>query len=232
MTTTKRKLQIEVSGDWYTDEIRNAWERGAFETVFVLGDMFQSQDDLFNIINGKAKLVGINEFALEQDDWTPPYPEASMEFIYGMARKGMGIVDEEEDYDDWKQPASASYGDWKYGRVGLTDDEIAMEEYLLSTTDGDYDPQPADPPSSERGIVTTDGTFYPCDWAEHRDLATFLNDECVETNGAIVIQRSRNQEVGHGFSWTFEGDSPSEAALATAWKHADAWSYEPEEIWS
>lgn len=65
---------FSISGEFITDHARNLWQERKFAKAFdLLGCLIGATREQHEaIIFGKAKLTGVNDVELEEDDWTPP----------------------------------------------------------------------------------------------------------------------------------------------------------------
>jgi hypothetical protein len=67
------KLNFSIHGDYITDLLRDLWAERSFVKCFEVFDTLigLSQDQKIAIIEGRMKLVGVNDLTLEEDTWTP-----------------------------------------------------------------------------------------------------------------------------------------------------------------
>jgi hypothetical protein len=75
MTETKI-VHFSIEGEFITEHVRNLWQERRFahclKTLGCVNGLTRDQHEA--IIFGKAKLTGVNDLELEEDNWQPPDP--------------------------------------------------------------------------------------------------------------------------------------------------------------
>ncbi len=71
-------VSFSVTGEFITEHCRNLWHEGAFKKAFDVLDCMigMRRDQQIDVIEGRKKLIGVNDVDFVDDDWTPPegYP--------------------------------------------------------------------------------------------------------------------------------------------------------------
>lgn len=181
-------IYFKVEGEWLTQFFRNYYWNGehtyeeAVEYIikfFVLPDE-QSKKYIRTeiapyILNGTKKLVGDENYTLEEDDAEKEY-HSSIAYRKEMKQKAQEIK---------KQAELSKIEEYKVQHKGRPLKRIKYWDYNgTSDWDFEYWAVPDEDMESEYGLIAPNGDYYSCDFAMHEGLAAHL------------IERDSNMRLG------------------------------------
>jgi hypothetical protein len=126
-------VHFSIQGEFITERARELWEEGEYKQAMdVMGCLIGSTlEQQISIIEGRAKLIGVNDLDLVSDDWTPPEGYATFSEMLALANGGAELERRRMEEAEDKARSIADIA-LKAARGGYRSDDELSETRILT----------------------------------------------------------------------------------------------------
>lgn len=126
-------VHFSIQGEFITERARELWEEGEYKQAMDVLDCLigSTLEQRIEIIEGRKKLIGVNDLDLVSDDWTPPEGYATFQEMLALANGGAELKRRREEEAEDKANKIAEIA-LKAARGGYRDDDEIAETRILT----------------------------------------------------------------------------------------------------
>lgn len=188
---------FQVHGSFITDTARDFWGEDRYALAMdILEGCGLSKDQACEVIAGKKRLEGINEFSLEDDSWDPikdgNWTEDYCDFKTAMKRG-----------ENWREhreinrnisPVQDVFEETATHLASLGIDAGPLENLMYRGTDKELELDPT--MTSKCGWLLPDGSYFACGQYEHIGVA-----ENILQSGGLSIEGMNAEKIAEDRGW-------------------------------